>query len=95
LLTFVPRGHRSIPDLKKHLRTASQAVLAGWLGYVVAMSLLLVALSLGDVGLVAVLGSTVPVMLIPVVWVVTKKPPTGMSLLGATLVVAGAALIAQ
>jgi len=95
LLTFILPKYRSIPNLMNDMRVAGQTIFAGWLGYVVAMSLLLVALSLGKTGLVAVLGSTVPVMMILVIWITTKKMPSGMTWLSAMIVVSGTALIIQ
>lgn len=71
----------------------SQTIVAGWLGYVVAMTLLLYALRSYDVGVVATLGATVPVMMLPLIWIQTRQCPAPAAWGGAALVVMGTALI--
>lgn len=50
-------------------------VLAGVLGYVVAVSLLLTALQSGNTGVVATLGSLSPVIMLLIVWRMSHRPP--------------------
>jgi len=66
-----------------------RAMLPGILGYVVAVSLLLYALRYGSTGVAAVLGSTAPVMMLPMIWFVNKQCPPLSAWAGAVLVVAG------
>lgn len=77
----------------KNIGVFVQCVLAGWMGYVLAMSLLLVALRYYNSGVVAIMGSTVPVMLLPIMWIKTGKRPPLAAWVGAALVVAGSAVI--
>lgn len=65
------------------------AILPGILGYVVAVSLLLYALRNGSTGVAAVLGSTSPVLMLPMIWLVTKERPPLLAWIGALLVVTG------
>ncbi|MCV6603268.1 MAG: EamA family transporter, partial [Cohaesibacter sp.] len=88
-----------LPNLRfKHLggksmKVITQAILAGWMGYVLAMSLLLLALRSYNSGIVAVMGSTVPVMLLPIMWIKTGKCPPAPAWIGAALVVLGSVII--
>lgn len=70
-----------------------RTIAAGWLGYGVAMTLLLYALRSYDVGVVATLGATVPVMMLPLIWIQTRQRPAPAAWVGAGLVVAGIALL--
>nr|WP_298684597.1 DMT family transporter [uncultured Dongia sp.] len=70
-----------------------RAIPPGVLGYVVASSLLLYALASYDTGVVVVLGSTVPVMILPMIWLRTRNRPPLLAWVGAALVVAGTAMI--
>ena len=70
-----------------------QAILAGWMGYGLAMTLLIIALKFQNTGIVAVLGSTAPVIMLPIIWIRTRKSPSLAAWLGACLVVFGTAVI--
>lgn len=71
------------------LRTALNAALAMGLG----MTLILAALRGGSAGLVAVLSSVTPVLLLPLLWLAYRRQPPLGAWLGAALTVAGGALI--
>jgi drug/metabolite transporter (DMT)-like permease len=69
------------------------AIIPGLLGYVVAVSLQLVALPTAGAGVAAVLGSAAPVLILPMIWVASRnKPPIG-AWVGAGLVFAGVSLL--
>ena len=70
------------------------AVLPGVLGYVAAVSLQLVALRSFDTGVAAVLGSAAPVLILPMIWIVTRRRPPAPAWAGAILVLLGVALLA-
>lgn len=70
-----------------------QTVAPGILGYVVATTLLLYALRSHNSGIVVALGSTAPVMILPILWATTREPPRPASWGAAMLVVLGSALI--
>lgn len=70
-------------------RTAWNAALAMGLG----MTLILWALKGGSAGLVAVLSSVSPVLLLPLLWLVYRRGPAPGAWVGAVLTVAGGAVI--
>ncbi len=59
----------------------------------VGMTLLLYALSGGEVGIVSTLSATTPVILLPVLWWQTKEFPAIGAWVGAFLVIVGCSLI--
>ncbi len=65
----------------------------GILAIVIGVSLLNYAMKYGHPGLVAVLSSTSPVFILPLLWIKTQARPAFLALLGAILVVAGLAMI--
>lgn len=67
--------------------------LNGFLAMVIGMTIFLYALKLGNVTLVAILSSTSPVMLLPILWFFTKKRPAMGAWCGAIFVVIGTALV--
>lgn len=67
----------------------------GFLAMAVGMTLILYALREGNVGMVALLSSTTPIMLLPILWIYTKQRPNRYSWLGAFVAVAGTAILVQ
>ena len=57
------------------------------------MTLILIALRDGQAGLVAVMSSVTPVLILPLLWLVYRRRPATGAWLGAALAVAGTALI--
>ena len=57
------------------------------------MSLLLIALQKGDAGIIATLSSTSPIMILFLIWIITKKIPTLGAWLGTLFAIGGTALI--
>lgn len=76
------------------LRARVQVALSALLGICLGMSLLMGALAEGNVGVVTTLASTVPVMILPMIWIVSGQAPRPMAWAGAALTAAGTALIA-
>lgn len=74
-------------------RVLAQTGLSGFVGMGVGMTLLLLALRYGDVGMVAILSSVTPIFVLPVLWVAFKRVPAPGAWVGAILTVAGMALI--
>ena len=62
-------------------------------GMVTGMSILVWGIGHADIGLVTTLSATVPVLILPGLWITTKQRPSGGAWLGAILVVMGASLI--
>jgi drug/metabolite transporter (DMT)-like permease len=87
----------AIPALRPAARPDRAAL--GWIagaamtGMVLGMSLLMAALAVGDVGIVTTLSSTTPILILPMVWLATRRVPGVMAWAGATLAVVGTALI--
>ncbi|MGR5120877.1 DMT family transporter [Vibrio astriarenae] len=67
--------------------------LNGFIAMAVGMTLILYALKEGHVGMVALLSSTTPVMLLPLLWLYTKQRPNRYAWIGAFLAVSGTALL--
>lgn len=74
-------------------RDVLAAMVPGFLGYIVAANLLLYALRAYETGIVVVLASAAPVLLLPMIWITTKVRPPMLAWLGAVLAVGGAGVI--
>lgn len=72
---------------------AARIAASGILAMVVGMTLLLFALQGGKVGIVSTLSALSPVMILPILWAVTRERPPAASWVGALIAVAGMALI--
>ena len=68
-------------------------VISGFLGMFLGMTLILYALGRGDVGIVATLSATTPVIMLPIMWIRTKERPAIGAWIGALIVVFGTGLI--
>jgi drug/metabolite transporter (DMT)-like permease len=92
LITVLP-----IPALKRPFIFSRKvlviAVVASFFGTGLGMSLLMAALAHGNVGIVSTLSSMTPVVILPMVWIRTRKAPPPMAWIGAGLAVCGTALI--
>jgi len=66
---------------------------SGLLGMGIGMTLILYALSGGEVGIVATLSATTPTVMLPMMWWRTKEFPALGAWAGAALVIAGSALL--
>ncbi|KLN60151.1 hypothetical protein WH96_13260 [Kiloniella spongiae] len=98
LLLFSPlvalKGSSDTSRAELSLKLFGWTVLPGFLGYVCAVSLILYALNNYNTAVVAVFGSTAPVLLLPILWWRTKQCPLAPAWVGAFLTVIGAGLIA-
>lgn len=65
----------------------------GFIAMALGMTLILYALRTGNVGMVALLSSTTPIMLLPIMWIYTKQPPNRYAWLGAILAVVGTGVL--
>ena len=86
-----------IPSVKPKgpltLKVAVVTVLTGILALGIGMTLLLFALSGGNVGIVSTLSATSPVIILPLLWLMTGERPAGGAWVGAALVVVGMGFI--
>lgn len=87
----------AIPGLRPRARPLRGDVVriggSAFSGVFLGMSLLMAALAVGDVGIVTTLSSTTPILILPMVWWVTRRAPTAVAWAGAGLAVAGTGLI--
>ena len=67
--------------------------LSAFFGMFLGMSLMMAALTSGDVGIVSTLTSTTPILILPMLWFTTRRAPAPGAWIGAALAVAGTALI--
>ena len=79
----------TLPAPRDLLRVGVSAVMGMYLG----MTLMMAALATGDVGIVATLTSTTPILILPLLWFTTRRAPGLWAWAGAVLAVAGTALI--
>ena len=70
-------------------------IASSFIGTGLGMSLLMAALSNGNVGIVSTLSSMTPVLVLPMVWMRTGAAPLRNAWIGAILAVAGTALISM
>ena len=70
----------------------AQTLATAVIGLLIGMTLFLYALQGAQTGIVATLSATSPVIILPMLWLRTGQRPTGISVLGAALAVAGLAL---
>ena len=75
------------------MKLVFKSIISGFLGMALGMSLLLVALQHADAGIVATLSSTSPVLVLFLIWVLTKKLPTLGAWIGTVLAIVGTGLI--
>lgn len=90
LLLSVPRLRPTAPLALPDARRIGLSALTGMF---IGMSLLMAALARGNVGIVTTLSSTTPILILPMVWTVTRRLPGPAAWAGAALAVAGTALI--
>jgi drug/metabolite transporter (DMT)-like permease len=74
-------------------RVLAQTGLNGFVGMGVGMTLMLLALEKGDVGMVAILSSVSPILVLPLLWIQLKRAPAMGAWVGASLTILGTALI--
>ena len=75
------------------IKIIGQSIISGFLGMALGMSLLLIALKYADAGIVATLSSTSPIMILFLIWLLTKKIPTIGAWIGTVLAIIGSGLI--
>lgn len=75
------------------LRYHGIVLVSGIMGMVIGMTLVLYALGNGDAGVTTILSATTPVMLLPLIWFVSKKRPPAGAWVGAAITVVGTALL--
>ena len=74
---------------KLNFRLLLQIVLNGSVAMVVGMTLLIFALVGGNIGIVATLSATAPILILPMLWIIDKKIPNATAWVGAVFAVMG------
>ncbi len=77
----------------KDLKKTFYSIFLGFMGMGVGMNMLIIALKNGDPGIISTLSSTMPIMIIPILWFVTKNYAGHLAVIGATLTCFGAGVI--
>lgn len=75
------------------LRVLSRVALSGFIGMGLGMSLILMALQHGDVGMVGILSSVSPVLVLPLLWWRLGRAPAQGAWWGASMTVFGTVLV--
>ena len=78
---------------KINFKIIYQSIFSGFLGMALGMSLLLIALKNADAGIVATLSSTSPVIILFLIWILTKKIPSLGAWIGTIIAIVGTGLI--
>ncbi len=81
------------PKNPNNTRTVLVTALSGFLALAVVMTLLLFALSGGNVGIVSTLSAASPVIILPLIWLRTGQRPSAGAWDGAAIVIVGLAPI--
>ena len=77
----------------KDLKKTVFSIFLGFMGMGVGMTMLIIALKNGNPGVISTLSSTMPIMIIPILWVVTKNYAGHFAVVGATLTCVGTGII--
>jgi drug/metabolite transporter (DMT)-like permease len=77
----------------KDIKKTGFSIFLGFMGMGVGMTMLIVALKNGNPGVISTLSSTMPIMIIPILWVVTKNYAGHFAVVGATLTCVGTGII--
>ncbi|MDO7674577.1 MAG: DMT family transporter, partial [Reinekea forsetii] len=95
LLSLLVRGMSGtvLPYRVLSSTMVGQTILSGLLGMAVGMSLLLYAVKLAPLGTVAILSATTPVMVLPALWLTTRRRPSAAAFVSAIVVFLGTAMI--
>jgi drug/metabolite transporter (DMT)-like permease len=93
LLSFAFLPKMNLLTKMKDFKQTSIAILCGLMGMGVGMTLFIIALKGGNPGVVSALSSTMPIMIIPFLWIATKNYSGHLSILGALITCIGAAII--
>ena len=77
----------------KNIKVTLFSIFLGFMGMGVGMTMLIYALKYGNPGVISTLSSTMPIMIIPILWIVTRNYAGHLAVVGATLTCVGAGII--
>ena len=92
LATLVP-DKKTKTKVKMNKNLFGRVALSGVIGMGLGMTLLLFALARENAGIVMTLSSTMPVIILPFIWVITRERPAIGAFIGATITIIGTGLI--
>ena len=85
--------HNQLWERMRDIKKTIFSVFLGFMGMGVGMTMLIYALKYGNPGVISTLSSTMPIMIIPILWIVTKNYSGHLTVIGATLTCFGAGII--
>ena len=91
--TFFSNSKYVTYNTRYNLKIFLKIIISGFLGMALGMSLLLISLKNADAGIVATLSSTSPIMVLFLIWLITKKMPTYGAWIGTIIAIGGTTLI--
>ena len=89
---FFIKNNQLLEKMKDYKKTIFSIIL-GFMGMGVGMTMLIYALKFGNPGVISTLSSTMPIMIIPILWIVTKNYAGHLAVIGAGLTCLGAGII--
>jgi len=92
-LTYISKSNFISSNINYTTSTILKTIISGFLGMALGMSLLLIALQKADAGIVATLSSTSPIMILFLLWIITKKIPSIGAWIGTIIAIIGTGLI--
>lgn len=93
ILATLATGDRMKAKVKMNPVLFGRVALSGFVGMGIGMSLLLFALAREDTGVVMTLSSMTPVLVLPILWYMTRERPAFAAAIGAILSIVGTSLI--
>jgi drug/metabolite transporter (DMT)-like permease len=89
---FFIKNNQLLEKMKDYKKTIF-SIFLGFMGMGVGMTMLIYALKFGNPGVISTLSSTMPIMIIPILWIVTKNYAGHLAAIGAGLTSLGAGII--
>jgi len=89
---FFIKNNQLLEKMKDYKKTIF-SIFLGFMGMGVGMTMLIYALKFGNPGVISTLSSTMPIMIIPILWIVTKNYAGHLAVIGAGLTCLGAGII--
>jgi len=93
IFTFFLKSKNFVSKTSLNISIIIKSIISGFLGMALGMSLLLISLQKADAGIVATLSSTSPIMILFLIWILTKKIPSIGAWLGTMVAIIGTGLI--
>ena len=89
---FFIKNNQLLEKMKDYKKTIF-SIFLGFMGMGVGMTMLIYALKFGNPGVISTLSSTMPIMIIPILWIVTKNYAGHLAVIGAGLTCLGTGII--